>query len=234
MSRDRKRGNPDENNPFAMSSGTMTLEEADALGAGAPPITKTKSLQFKDNGSISFRRFQLTEVGFEPPSDAKDEEWQQLADMLFRLDGALQWMIGDFLIHETVWGDTARIAAEFGYEVNTLYDYKKVAKAIQFGVRTPNLSFGHHKVVMSMDEADQRKWLRLAEENGWSVAEMRRQLRAARRPQLQAHSAPIASRFRSTLNSFDSEIDTASPEDLQQILDILDQKMQRVRARLGD
>jgi hypothetical protein len=232
MSRNRKRGNPNETDPFAAQPTSLTMEEADALSLGAPPIMKTKSLQFKDNGKISFRRFQLTQVGFEPPADANAEEWQQLADMLFRLDGALQWMIGDFLLHETAWGDTARIAAEFGYEVGTLYDYKKVAKNVQIGVRTPNLSFGHHKLVKSMDEADQRKWLQRAEQNGWSVAEMRRQIRAKKPLKQLDHSAQIASRFRSSIDSFDSEIDNADQDELQQIMDILQQKLERVRSRL--
>lgn len=231
MPRDRNRdtGNTD---PFAVGGGAMTLEQADALGMGAPPITKTKSLQFKEDNIITFRRFRLTRTGFVPPEDAKPDDWRELGDMLFRLDGSLQWMIGDFLEHQTGWGEISKIAQEFGYEVSTFYDYKKVARAVKFEVRTSELTFGHHKIVASLDEKSQREWLQKAVDNAWSIAEMRRQLASARKNALVDNT--LGSSFESEAQKWQRRIAQAGPEDLQRIVRASQAILERARQRLHE
>ncbi len=45
-------------------------------------------------------------------------------------------------------------------------EYGYVYNAVKPSVRTEDLTFRHHEVVASKEEAEQRKWLKLAEEHG--------------------------------------------------------------------
>lgn len=183
MSARRRRGSSDDHDPLSGGlSSDLTLEEAAERGYQAPPLSGDagKPLRIKDDGTMRFGRFTLTRVGFLPPENADELDWQQLGEMLFSLEGALQWLIGDYLLHETQWGDTDKVAEQFGREVVTLYDYKKVAKAIPFENRHEALTFGHHKVIMSLPEDEQHQWLLTAVNEGWSVAQLRNALRDQR------------------------------------------------------
>jgi N6-adenosine-specific RNA methylase IME4 len=65
-----------------------------------------------------------------------------------------------------------------GYERKTLRQYAWVAR--KSSIRIDDLSFAHHVLVASLPPADQQEWLEAALANGWTVAELRRQLRGRR------------------------------------------------------
>lgn len=137
----------------------------------------------KPDGTMAFRGFLLTPTGLLSDAGAVDyDDWLDLGYTLRQLEGSLSWLIGDWLVFgEREYGKTYQQLAEMlGVEVATLYDWRYVASAVHFSVRTEKLHWSHHKLVAGLDEAQQVAWLDWAANNGRSVGEMRRMLAAAR------------------------------------------------------
>lgn len=145
-------------------------------------------------GDMTIGRFGLTATGLIAPDDATIEEFGILGQTLFRLEGSLQWLIGDWLllVDGYHWGDAGALAAHFGRKAQSLYNMKLVAKNVQFSLRRENLSYGHHVLVQAMDEADQVYWLDKAEYGDvdptdkdvrirWSVARLRNEIKLSRK-----------------------------------------------------
>ncbi len=143
---------------------------------------------------MTIGRFGLTPTGLIAPDDATAEEFGILGQTLFRLEGSLQWLIGDWLmlVGGYHWGDAGALAAHFGRKPQSLYNMKLVAKNVQFSLRRENLSYGHHTLVQAMAEADQVYWLGKAEHGDvdptdkdlqirWSVARLRNEIKLSRK-----------------------------------------------------
>ena len=184
------------------------------FGDIAPAALQANAIEVTDDGSIRAHDYRLTGVGLDPAALAGDKsQWQQLGQLLFRLEHSMQWLIGDWLLQgeSNKWGWHEQIAAELGYEVKTLYDYRYVARNVPFSVRTENLSFGHHKLVAHLDETEQRQWLGLAEAGEkeaatgltrpWSINRMRREMLA-----LPASAADAETPFERNLRRIDREL----------------------------
>lgn len=131
--------------------------------------------------------FSLTRTGLVVDGDPTAEEWERAGDTLSEADGALQWWIGDWLLHgdgKPEWGDKYEAACEkFGREYQTLADYKSVAQQVKFSLRNENLSWMHHRCVAPLPPREQKKWLAKAEKEGWSAAQLRREIAEANPPE---------------------------------------------------
>ena len=151
--------------------------------------------QSGDLGNMQIGRFGLTATGLIAPDDVSPEEFAHVGRMLFKLEGSLQWLIGDWLmlVDGYQWGDTGTLAAHFGRETQTLYNLKRVSKNVQFSLRRENLSFGHHDLLAAMDEGLQVYWLDRAEHGDvdptdddrqikWSLARLRNEIKIAALP----------------------------------------------------
>jgi hypothetical protein len=81
------------------------------------------------------------------------EEWQAAGETLKRMEGAIQWWVGDWLVYgECKWGEMysqALDATSKAYQ--TLANYKYVAEKFQFSRRRENLTWGHHEAVAGLD-----------------------------------------------------------------------------------
>ncbi len=135
-------------------------------------------------------RFSLTPTGLVAPDDATPEEFAHVGQMLFRLEGSLQWLIGDWLVlvDGYKWGETGALALHFGRKPQTLYNLKLVAKNVQIYLRKENLSYGHHAIVAGMSADQQTHWLDMAEQGDpgpkddkvrimWSIARLRAEIK---------------------------------------------------------
>lgn len=190
MSTSKRRKNiKNETSVFAAPDDLPPLSLSDVgdvvYGTNATARDDGKVLVLSDeHNEMRFGKFALSSVGFQMPEKSDREDWQALGQLLFRLDGAIQWLIGDWLVYGEThqWGDTAQIAADFGYETATLYDYAKTARNVQIGVRTPILSFGHHRVVRYHSPEEQRYWLARAQQEQWSVKRLREAIKALKAP----------------------------------------------------
>lgn len=143
-----------------------------------------------EDGVYRFRDFIFTRQGFEVPEDISGEDWMAVFQIIAGLDDAVQWAIGDLIVHaELVWGQSyADLAQLTGYQEQTLRTYAYVAGSVNLLTRVNKLSFSHHRIVASLrdDEGnvladEQRHWLEQAAENGWSRDELKAAISAAKR-----------------------------------------------------
>lgn len=109
------------------------------------------------------------------------EEWQSYGERLAFVEGAIQWVIGDWLNYgERKWGEMYP-GSENETQYDTWRDYKSVAKRVELSTRVDNLSWAHHRLVAPLPAKEQTEWLGVAVENGWSTRDLERELRYARR-----------------------------------------------------
>ncbi|MDR7492250.1 MAG: LmbU family transcriptional regulator [Armatimonadota bacterium] len=118
------------------------------------------------------------------------EAWEELGRALGAMARTNRWWLGDWLLAgEDLYGEEASQALESRYEqgervtglaYETLTNYAWVCRQVPPERRRPSLSFSAHAEVASLEPDEQERWLSLAEEQGWSSAELRRALRAER------------------------------------------------------
>lgn len=108
------------------------------------------------------------------------EVWQALGPVLARMEGAINWWVGDYLN----WG-----AQAFGEMSSQAVDeqqaaawttYAWVARRVEISRRRDVLSFGHHDAVAKLDAEEQDHWLNEAINSRWSAHQLRIALRQAR------------------------------------------------------
>lgn len=135
-----------------------------------------------ENRNLHYGRFTLSPVGVDLPGNTTEEEYAALGHVLLQLQSSTQWLIGDWLAfgEDRKWGETySDVAQHFGYEVETLYTYASVCRAVKTSMRVEVLSFAHHRAVVSLPPEQQRAWLQTAVERKWSSKRLRAEIRAA-------------------------------------------------------
>ncbi len=171
-----------------------------------------------DDGGLTLHDFRMTSIGIEIRSDATYEHWVDMVDFLFTIEGRLNWLIGDaILIGERVYGKTyEEMALLTGKAVKTLRNYVYVVSSVEMSRRRDKLTFGHHAEVASMVPEHQDRWLADAEQNRWSVAELRKQLKGNDGLVERTQQMEEVNRFTSYINSLlrqnDNDLDQLNPE----------------------
>lgn len=189
--------------------GTSENEMLDQwFGDIQPGQLNALDIKVGQDGAIAAYDYRLTGIGLDPASLAGDQQnWQRLGELLFRFDRSMQWLLGDWLLQgeRNNWGKHEFIAEQLGYDVKTLYDYRYVARNVDFSVRTEKLSFGHHKLVAQLDADQQRSWLERALKGDydavarvarpWSINRLRKEMLALPAPE-QAEELPFERNLR--------------------------------------
>ncbi len=132
------------------------------------------------------------------------EEWVELGEPLVENHRNAKWELGDWLLASEYNDEQAEVMRDLGqeypnwiekaamyhrYKYDTFLEFRRVAKAFPKPTRVGALSWNHHRVVATVDGADERaKWLDKALKKGWSVNELR--LKVADKNELD--SAPSA------------------------------------------
>lgn len=143
-----------------------------------------QALVFNENGTIKLGQFMLTPVGLHVlPGPSSVTDWQDVGKLLARVQGALQFLIGDWLFHaERVWKKTyEEVAGAWGYEVRTLQEWVYVCKNVEISIRMEKLTFAHHQLVAPLPKNLQVEWLAYAVERRLSVAGLRKAMQKAGR-----------------------------------------------------
>jgi hypothetical protein len=137
------------------------------------------SLVVAEDGVLVIGGYRLTSVGLLVDGNATFDDWETVGALLLQLEGALQLLIGDWLVQaERQWGQTyEEIAEQTGYTVKSLYQYKWVAENVPFTMRIENLTFTHYTIVAGIeDEKRKAALLKQAAAEGWSVKRLRDEL----------------------------------------------------------
>jgi N6-adenosine-specific RNA methylase IME4 len=114
------------------------------------------------------------------------DEWKQLGQSLKQVEGSVQFWIGDWArfgdkkgftgkyVDSKVYDELEEIT---GLERQTIQQYKSVAGKLDTNLRSPNLSFNHHREVAKLAPEKQETFLKKASEEKLSVRDLREEIR---------------------------------------------------------
>jgi hypothetical protein len=128
---------------------------------------------------IQIQNCELTQVGAIFPETLEMPEWLAIGRSLLKIETCRQFLIGDWInFGESRWGEKYKGAMSMtGLEYQTVADFSRVCKQVDITLRNVNLTFNHHRAVSKLQPKEQAKYLKLAEENGLSVADLRELLK---------------------------------------------------------
>jgi hypothetical protein len=125
----------------------------------------------------------ITPVAWVPARDIDLAEWTAVGRRLGTMGRCGQWGLGDWIRYgNTRFGEKYTRAAKItGYDVQTLTNMVYVASKFEISRRREMLSWSHHETLAALDPHDQNFWLERAVAEKLSVADLRTELRSARR-----------------------------------------------------
>lgn len=138
----------------------------------------------KYQGGLSTDTFRFTRIGVKITTDPTYEEWYGALKQVAAYDGAIQWWIGDLaaadgrVINGVKSDAYDQLEKETGLVYGTIKNCKMVAQAVDLSYRNDRLSFTHHMAVAPLQPEDQKRWLQKAVDEGLTVAQLRRAIKA--------------------------------------------------------
>lgn len=138
--------------------------------------------------------FVVTSTGLVLNSEPTWDEWQAFFDGMQRLGDFRQWNIGDALKAVQIqYGEAAeQLTANYPeYEYGALRQYRWVSENIQYVTRVSNLSWTHHRQVAELESKEQKKWLKAAEKNDWTVSKLRNEIKKKQQETLLAGAPEV-------------------------------------------
>ncbi len=134
---------------------------------------------------------ELTKTSLIFKRDITKEEWMDGFNSLKKIEGCIQFWIGDFLAYRNQkWGMYDDIAEETGYEIKALQNIKSITDKVETSRRREELSFSHHSEVASLSPEKQTEFLNKAVEKKLSVRELREEIRKDNFNQLETPLLP--------------------------------------------
>ena len=140
----------------------------------------TDIVKYDEIQAISHGPFRATTTGLVmTEDDVPYELWEAYGGAIRRVEGAVQWIIGDWLNYgERKYGEMyAQAVDETDYKKETLMNAKWVAGKIETSLRREVLTWSHHKEVAKLEPEEQEYWLNEAVEQGYGVRGLRDAIR---------------------------------------------------------
>jgi hypothetical protein len=131
--------------------------------------------QLEDSGALTPTRLDLSSH-----PDLSYEQCESLASFLGHLHNSSKWWIYDLLIQiEMRYGDLVYQASEAtGLSEQTIMNGMNIATKIPSSRRRPGVRFSTHAVVAALEPDDQKRWLKIAEDEGLKRNELRERIQA--------------------------------------------------------
>jgi len=179
----------------------IRLPSASAFNLRNIPKHDDKQLTVRNDGAIQIGAVTLTPTGIVLDADVPADQWNQIGKFILSMEGAIQWLIGDYLLQsERIYNKTYKdVAAEWNRSVGTLYNYYYVVASVDFSLRNEKLTFNHHYAVAKLVPEQQSYWLGRAEQEGWSVAQLMSAIKAVDTPTLSAGDQPESKTMRDVM-----------------------------------
>jgi len=124
--------------------------------------------------AISHGAFTATPTGLliDDKQEIPYELWEAYGKALRRVEGAIQWVIGDWLNYgERRYGETYAQAVD-QQQVDSWKNYKWVAAKVKPSTRVESLSWSHHREIAHLPDDEQAAMLYLARERELSVRQL--------------------------------------------------------------
>lgn len=125
----------------------------------------------------------VTPTSLELTDDLPYDKAELIAIYFGEMSRHLQWWVGDLLVFaEAHFGDDfAQLAVSTGLSEQALLRRMYVCREVPRNRRRAGLPFSVHMVVASLNGREQERWLKKAEDGGWSAQELRSRMKAARK-----------------------------------------------------
>lgn len=117
----------------------------------------------------------ITKVGAIFPANMSYEEWEACGKNMRGARESLKFYLGDWILFgEAAYGERYSQALDVSdYDYDYLRKIVYVCRNVPLLRRRNNLSFYHHYEVASLTGDEQEAWLSTAEENNWSIRQLR-------------------------------------------------------------
>lgn len=114
------------------------------------------------------------------PVELTLDAWSEIGTQIAAIGNSSAWWLGDWLIYgKKSFPDRYKQAIErTSLDYQTLRNYGWVCRQFPAPRRRAMLSFQHHAEVASLSPDEQDEWLNKSEDLGWSMHELRRQLKS--------------------------------------------------------
>lgn len=122
----------------------------------------------------------VSEIGLDLEAvDLDYDAWERAGQLLGQIGRASSWWAGDWLTYgERHFGEQyAQGVSVLGYSNNTIRNWQWVCERVPINRRVSALGFAHHQAVAALEPDEQDAMLADAWANGWSVAELKRQIK---------------------------------------------------------
>lgn len=136
-------------------------------------------------------RFKPTSTSLEIAIGVTLDEYIEYGTGLIQAGKAMPWLIGDLINYGEgrQWSQECyQVLENSGYSHETVRGYAWVCNKVAYYVRSPLLSWSHHKEIANIDDVRiQAEWVTRAIDNEWSIRELREAIRGnTSAPQYQA------------------------------------------------
>jgi hypothetical protein len=110
------------------------------------------------------------------PLRLKFDDWVSVIRGLSNCEQSIMFWLGDAMVYgEDRFNDQwSQILDESGYAQGTINNAMYVSRRVKPEDRRPELKYGHHYAVASLEPRQQRHWLARAVEGGLSIAELKK------------------------------------------------------------
>jgi len=131
------------------------------------------------SNAIQLEGFKFKSMELSIEGQHEIEKWLEVGTLLTGMESSLNWWIGDWLVFgEHTYGQKYSQAESV---TKHRQDYLKACNFVSHKVPAQNriqgLSWSHHREVAALSIGDQKKWLKQALENEWTVSELRINMR---------------------------------------------------------
>lgn len=139
----------------------------------------------QSDGSMTFQGFVVTPVGVAIPANVSEPELVAFRDRFQYLNTAMQWLVGDLANSlKTFKGDGVYddLATRFDKSPKTVREWAYVCANVHLSIRMDKpLTFKHHQAVAPENPEAQSYFLQQAAANGWSVEDLKEQIRLCKK-----------------------------------------------------
>jgi hypothetical protein len=124
----------------------------------------------------------MSSAAWVPQGPLDEADWLATGRRLGTIARGSQWWLGDWALYgASQWGDRYSEAARAtGYDRGMLRSLAWIASRIDKSVRNEKLTWDHHVLVSSLEPDEQKYWLDRAEEERFSVGDLKLELRSRR------------------------------------------------------
>lgn len=123
---------------------------------------------------------QISSTGLILPNALNKDEWLAVGLKLVGLHKGAQFAVGDWWVYgHHAHGERAKAAVKdkkFPYSFESLMNLGSVSRKVPPSLRNELLTWSHHKEVAPLNEESQKKWLKKAARDNWSVKFLRKKM----------------------------------------------------------